>query len=98
MAYIVRYYPKAEIEYFEAYDWYKQRLEGLEGRFESCTGDKINDIIDNPLQFPNKKYNSRECKVSDFPYLIVYKVYPKKQLILIISIFHTSRNPKKKYR
>ena len=98
MPYIINYYPKAELEYLEAYAWYKECLDGLEKRFEFCVESRIKTIADNPLLYPNKKFDSRECKVADFPYLIVYKFYPKEQLILIVSIFHTSRSPKKKYR
>jgi len=36
-------------------------------------------------------------KINDFPYLIVYKLYPGKNFVLVISIFHTSRNPRKKF-
>ncbi|MDB5157552.1 MAG: Plasmid stabilization system protein [Mucilaginibacter sp.] len=97
MSYIVKYYPKAEIEYLEAFNWYEKELAGLGDRFESCVEKSISSIISKPLIYPNKKYNCRVCNVKDFPYIIVYKVYPKKALILIVSIFHTSRNPKSKY-
>lgn len=97
MAYIIKYYPKAEIEYIEAFNWYQTQLEGLGDRFESCIEKRMIDIVNNPLIHPNKRYNCRECYIEDFPYVIIYKVYPKQETILIISVFHTSRNPKRKY-
>jgi len=32
-----------------------------------------------------------------FPYLLIYKTANRKKVITIISVFHTSRNPKMKY-
>ena len=89
---------KAEIEYIEAIVWYEKKSEGLGGRFENSVLQLVKSIAENPLIYPNKKLATRECKVHDFPYLVVYKIYPAKNLIYVISIFHTSRNPKKKYR
>lgn len=39
----------------------------------------------------------RETKIGVFPYLIVYKLQKRKKIVAISSIFHTSKNPKKKY-
>ncbi|MGZ3754500.1 MAG: type II toxin-antitoxin system RelE/ParE family toxin [Mucilaginibacter sp.] len=98
MTYTVKFYPKAEVEYLEAFNWYEERLQGLGERFEHCIEKKINAIVKNPLFYPNKKYDCRECKVVDFPYLIIYKIFPNEGVILIVSIFHTSRKPNRKYR
>ena len=98
MEYDLKFHPKAEIEYLEAFEWYEEQLEKLGDRFESSVERKIQSIVRNPLFYPNKKRDYRECKIDDFPYLIVYKVYPRKHLIIIFSIFHTSRRPGKKYR
>jgi hypothetical protein len=98
MPYVIKYYPEAEIEYLEAFRWYNEQLEGLGDRFELSIEKRLKDIIVNPLIHPTKKYSCKECVVEDFPFIIVYKIFPKQQIILIVSIFHTSRNPKRKYR
>jgi hypothetical protein len=98
MSFNVEFDPKADNEYFEAWDWYESQLTGLGDRFGRSIIKHIKIISDAPLAFPNKKSDVRECKVEDFPFLVVYKVFPEKKLVYITSIFHTSRNPKKKYR
>ncbi|MBI1770519.1 MAG: hypothetical protein HY015_06885 [Bacteroidetes bacterium] len=55
-------------------------------------------MIFNPLRYAKKRGIHREALVETFPYVIVYKFYPKESLIFVSSIFHASRNPKKKYR
>lgn len=98
MNFIVEFDPRAEDEYLGAIEWYGGRSEGLGERFVKCVNAQISRIAKNPLIYESKKYDTRECKVEDFPYLVVYKLYPEKSVIYITSIFHTSRNPKKKYR
>jgi hypothetical protein len=98
MEFAVKFYKKAYREYFDAYDWYDGQLPGLGDRFEKMVQRQIKFIVQNPLIYPNKKFDTKESKVEDFPYLIVYKIYPLKQVIYIVSIFHTSRRPSKKYR
>ena len=98
MGFSIEFDPKADKQYFDAWDWYEERLEGLGDRFVDSVARQIELISKNPLAYPSKKTNCRECAVKDFPFLIVYKIYPKKNILYITSIFHTSRNPRKKYR
>jgi hypothetical protein len=98
MSFTVRFDPKAEVEYFEAWDWYDEQSIGLGNRFGNAVLLLIKSISNNPLAYPNKKFDCRECKVEDFPYLVIYKVFPAKNIIYITSIFHTSRSPRKKHR
>ena len=98
MNYILKYSTKAESEYFKAFDYYEEQSDGLGDRFEQSVGYKINQIVKNPYQYSERRPHYRECWVKDFPFLIVYKILAQKQIILITSIFHTSRNPRKKFR
>lgn len=98
MGFAIQLSAKAYKEYYKAYEWYEERLPGLGDRFEDALERQIDLIANNPLIYANKKVGTRESNVEDFPYLIVYKIIPDKKLILITSIFHTSRNPKRKYR
>lgn len=97
MQYTLRILLRAQIELTHALKWYDEQLEGLGDRLELSVLKKLDNIGRYPLIYPNKKLDFRECKIDDFPYLIVYKVYPQKQLVIIFSIFHTSRRPGKKY-
>lgn len=98
MAYLLIFHPVADKEYSEAYQWYEERLEGLGDRFLKAVEEQLARIILKPLLFPKKKGVFRETKTDTFPYMIVFKVLEKRKIILIAAIYHTSRNPKKKYR
>jgi len=98
MSLTIKFYRKANREYVEAYDWYEEQSEGLGERFENSLLEAVNSIANNPLHYQEKKMSSRECKLHNFPYLVVYRIFPKQNKIYILSIFHTSRNPKRKYR
>jgi hypothetical protein len=98
MSFVIKFYKKAIKEYSDAYNWYNEQSDGLGDKFEFSTQRLLKSIARNPLLYPNKEFDTRECKVHDFPYLVVYRIYPTKGIVYIISIFHTSRNPGKKYR
>lgn len=98
MAFSIKFQSKAEKEYLDAFDWYEEQQEGLGKRFESSIEKQLLRVIASPENYPIKGYNCRESKTEFFPYLIVYKFYPSRKLILVVSIFHTSRKPSRKYR
>ena len=97
MSFVPDFDPEAELNYWDAYEWYAHKSPGLADRFEHSVQAALNLIVKAPLHYPNKKQNYRECKIENFPYLIVYKILSDKNIIYISSIFHTSRNPWKKY-
>jgi hypothetical protein len=98
MEYGIQLLPKAEIEFLKAFKWYEEQLPGLGGRFETSLEGKLMRISRNPFLYPNKSKDLHECKIDDFQYLVIFKIYPKSNIIFIYSIFHTSRRPGKKYR
>lgn len=56
-------------------------------------------ILDNILQFPQmgrmiEGDNNREFPIKNWPFVIPYKIKDKE--ILVLRVFHTSRNPKSK--
>jgi plasmid stabilization system protein ParE len=98
MAFIIKISDKAYREYYEAYEWYEEQLTGLGNRFENALERQIDIVAKNPLIYASRRLSIKESKIEEFPYLIVYKIIHVENVILITSIFHTSRNPKKKYR
>jgi mRNA-degrading endonuclease RelE of RelBE toxin-antitoxin system len=98
MSYSVIFHTVAETEFHEACLWYEQRLDGLGDRFTKAVERSLNQISSAPLSYAKKHDSFREAKTEDFPYVIVYKVYEKKKAVLIVAIYHTGRNPRKKYR
>jgi plasmid stabilization system protein ParE len=75
---------------------YEDQQSGLGDRFKNEVRNKIELILNNPLHYPLKRKHY-EAQIDNFPFLIIYKIDKRKDLILILSVFHTSRHPKKKY-
>ena len=92
------YLPIALKEFDESFEFYEERTEGLGIRFRNQIVEKLESISNHPERYRNQKANFRETMIKDFPFLIIYKFYRTQKLILITSIFHTSLNPKNKYR
>lgn len=87
--------PKAQKEILDAWEWYEDKQQGLGDRFKDEVYKKIKLIQSNPFYYPLKgKY--REVKIDVFPYLIIFNFNEKDNLLLIVSVFHTSRHPDRK--
>ena len=82
----------------EVYAWYEEQQTGLGEEFAKEIHEKLKKITNNPQHYKNTYKNYREALVDRFPFLIVYIVAESAKEILIIAIFHTSRNPKIKYK
>lgn len=89
---------RAQEEFKEAVRWYEESKSGLGKDLEKEVWNKIDYIITHPNRYPIHKGNYRQTLINRFPYLIIYRYNRLKQQITIASIFHTSRNPKNKYR
>jgi plasmid stabilization system protein ParE len=98
LPYSIKLLEEADKEFTEAAVWYEEQSEGLGTRFINVIQNKLNLIAQFPERYSKRKGNFREAPVKTFPYLIVYTVYKKEQVITVSAIFHASRNPKRKYR
>jgi len=98
LPYTVKLLEEADKEYTEAAAWYEEQSAGLGTKFINVIQNKLNLIAQYPERYPKRKGNFRETPVKTFPYTIVYTIYKKEQIITCQRIFHTSRNPKRKYR
>ena len=80
----------------DAYRWYEHQKKGLgENLLDSL--DKLYEYIDKfPNANPQKYQQQRQAILAKFPYVIMYKI--ENNCIVIYAVFHTSRNPLKKYR
>ena len=87
---------KAETEYYTAYWYYEEARPGLGVSFEHEVGKSLKTIKKNPVLFQRKYKRYREALLRRFPFFIVYEII--KDRIIVHSFFHTSRNPKKKYK
>lgn len=97
MTYKIEFLPRARKELLEAWDWYDDRWNGLGDRFMREVEKKVQQIEKPPERYAERQKGFRETKIKVFPYLIIYRIQKRKKIVAISSIFHTSRNPKKKY-
>jgi len=96
MMYQIEFLRKSRLELLAAWKWYEDKQPGLGDKFKHQVDLRINEIERNPRRYPERKKNYREGIVKGFPYLIIYRVQGRQKKIAIVSIFHTSRSPKKK--
>ncbi|HEY8688193.1 MAG TPA: type II toxin-antitoxin system RelE/ParE family toxin [Chitinophagaceae bacterium] len=92
------YLPRALKEFDESFEFYEERTVGLGVRFEDQLKEKLEIISQYPERYRRRQGKFREALIKEFPFLVIYKYYKTKNIILISSIFHTSRNPENKYR
>ena len=99
MNYTFKFHSDIEKDYSKAYAWYETQKQGLGERFLLAVRKKLDQINRQPEVFSSKgntKY--REAVIDVFPYLIVYKIYKRKQIIFVSSIHHSKKSPSQKYR
>lgn len=93
MKFEVRLSEEAEEDMFESYVWYEQKKIGLGDEFLSEIQNSLTFLINSPEIYPIRyRKKIRAFVVDRFPFLILFII--KEPFIEVISIFHTSRNPK----
>jgi len=97
MSFSIELLPRARKELLDAWDWYEDKWTGLGDRFVREVEKKLQQIEKTPERYAERKKGFREARIKVFPYLVIYRIQKRKRIIAINSIFHTSRNPKKKY-
>lgn len=81
----------AQAEFDGAAIWYEKQRLGLGIDFIERVEQVLENIANNPTRFPIADGDVHEAQVSRFPYCVYYRV--KADHVVILSVFHTSRNP-----
>jgi len=89
---------RAQRELVESWAWYEDKQLGLGDRFKDAVFKKLRQLEEDHARGLQRNPVYREAIIKTFPFLIIYRVEKKSCQIFIQSIFHTRRNPKKKYR
>lgn len=86
---------RAELEIFEACEWYEKKRRGLSAHLLKEIRSILAFIADNPNQYA-KKYQTELhfAPLHKFPFIVIYWFDDSKDSVFVVSIFHTSRNPK----
>ena len=87
----------AQKEIAKSWTWYEDRQPGLGDRFVREVIARIQKIEETPNRYPTRFKTYKEAPVGVFPFRIIYRINKKKKLIRVLSVFHSSLNPKKKY-
>jgi plasmid stabilization system protein ParE len=77
----------------EAVNWYNKAQNGLGTRFLKNVKEKINSVAENPETIQIRYNYVRIAVVNTFPYTIHFQFNIQQNTILILGIFHTSKNP-----
>lgn len=85
---------KAQVEIENAIEYYSEINSKLALRFYVALKETYAKLEINPY-YQIKLKNYRAVPVTKFPFLLFFVIDDDKELIKILSCFHTSRNPKK---
>lgn len=87
---------RTQKEIAQSWEWYENRQQGLGDRFVKEVLTKIKLIEQYPERYPTRYKSYRETPIAVFPFLIIYRLNKRKKIVRIVSVFHTSINPRKK--
>lgn len=85
--------PEAEAEIAEAFDWYEDRVPGLGSDFLLCVDAVFQSVLRDPQQFPRVYRVVRRALTRRFPYEVFF--VEDDERIVVLSVFHAKRNPKR---
>ncbi len=87
---------QAFVELQDSCEFYNSKIRGLGDEFNNEVFELLDRIQDNPLLFPVKFEQIHEAVLYRFPFVVTYEIIEK--TIVVLSVFHTKQNPKKKTR
>jgi toxin ParE1/3/4 len=87
----------AELDTFDAYEWYEQERPGLGEEFLFELENTYEKIANHPTYntYIDDKKELRDLHIYRFPFVVVYRI--KNDTVEIISVHHTKKHPDKKY-
>ena len=88
---------RAKRELIDSREWYEDKQIGLGDRFMNEVFTKLRNLEEDPTKGLRRNKLYYEAIVKTFPFLIIYRIEPDSKELFVQSIFHTRRNPKKKY-
>ena len=88
-----RFLSTAELELAEALEFYEAAREGLGGEFLAEIEAAVSLIEAHPLAWTALSTRTRRCRISRFPFGLLYQV--RSDEILIVSVMDLRRDPKR---
>jgi plasmid stabilization system protein ParE len=90
--------PKAQKEYEDSIEWYSARSLVAAVKFIDSVDELIALICYKPNQFKKPYKNYHEAITETYPFSIIYCIEEKIKTIVIISVYHNKRSPKRKFK
>ena len=91
MKWTIRLLPEARAEFDNSADWYEDNRTGLGVEFVANVRNVFNRIAANPKLHAVTYRDVRKAVVAKFPFVVIYR--EEIDVVLIISVFHTSQDP-----
>jgi plasmid stabilization system protein ParE len=98
MSYGIAYQPRAIADYEEAVAWYRDKSKQASENFEAAVEERIAVLKEDPHRYRKTYKQFHGVALKKYPYSIVYLINEKTKQVVISSICHHRRNPKKKYQ
>jgi plasmid stabilization system protein ParE len=87
--------PIAKADIQDSSTWYEAQQKGLGKTFILFIRESIQFITANPYSFQVRFDEIRTAVVKKFPFLIHYLIDENSKTVIIVAVFHTSRDPLK---
>ena len=87
----IKLHPKAEEDLYEALEYYSQIDINLKEKFIYYLDLTFEKILKFPNLYQYETKTAQKVLMDKFPYIVIYEQY--QDIIMILAIFHTSRNP-----
>lgn len=91
MTYEILIRPEAENDILDASKWYQEQLDGLGLDFLSILSETFKYLVEYPNMFPIEYKDVYRFLVRRFLFAIFYRI--EDRFVLVIAVFHASRNP-----
>lgn len=84
-------------EYLESTIWYKERSLAAAENFIKSVNEAFSKLEIKPAVYKNSYKHFHEIKLTNYPFAVVYFIDQKKMTVVITTLFHFKRNPKRKF-
>jgi len=98
MVYTYLFNEEAQIEYETSLEWYAERSLKAATSFVVEVDKTLILICTYPNRWKNSYKNFHELQLKKYPFTIIYTVEEEKNLVIVSSVFHHKRNPRKRYK
>ena len=80
----------------DAFEWYNMQSEFAAAYLIERLEEAFKHIAETPLIYQKVHREFRQIILKPFPYVLLY--YVKKEEVVVFRLWHTSRNPQKKFK